>query len=289
MTLQPDRFVAPLHPLISTLTPSLPASRRHHSVRATLRSAWRQRRVWWFTATARTKARFARTLFGSFWLGLSNLFSIAVLAVVYGTVFKVQDFNTYVVYLGLGLVVWNSINSAVASAPNLFEHNQTHLHNTNLHPIFYTLEEWAFQLQTFVQSFLLVLLALCFYQPNLIVNCLLYGWLPLLNVFLFLYWLPVLVCVFGARYRDLYQLVPIVLQLIFLLSPILYKKDSLGSLRWAADLNPFYRVLGAVRHSLIQGEVQWHLGAVMLLINGLGIWLAVHLLNKERANLPFLV
>ena len=289
MTLPSDQVVAPLHPLRSTLTSSLCSSRRHLSVRATLRSAWGQRRVWWFTATARTKARFARTLFGSFWLGLSNLFSIAVLAVVYGTVFKVQDFNTYVVYLGLGLVVWNSINSAVASAPNLFEHNQTHLHNTNLHPIFYTLEEWAFQLQTFVQSFLLVLLVLCVYQSNLIANCVLYGWLPLLNVFLFLYWLPVLVCVFGARYRDLYQLVPIVLQLIFLLSPILYKKDSLGPLEWAADLNPFYRVLGAVRHSLIHGQVQWQLGAVMLLINGLGIWLAVHLLNKERANLPFLV
>lgn len=271
------------------MTLSLTPASRHRSVRATLWNAWKQRRVWWFTATARTKARFARTLFGSFWLGLSNLFSIAVLAVVYGTVFKVQDFNTYVVYLGLGLVVWNSINSAVASAPNLFEHNQSHLHNTNLHPIFYTLEEWAFQLQTFVQSFLLVLLVLSLYQSNLIANFLLYGWLPLLNVFLFLYWLPVLVCVFGARYRDLYQLVPIVLQLVFLLSPILYKKDSLGPLAWAADFNPFYRVLGAMRHSLIHGAVQWHLGLLMLLINVVGVWVAVRLLNKERPNLPFLV
>ena len=42
----------------------------------------------------------------------------------YGTVFKVQDFNTYVVYLGIGLVVWNGISSAIGSAPNLFEHNQ---------------------------------------------------------------------------------------------------------------------------------------------------------------------
>ena len=36
--------------------------------------------------------RFARTFFGSFWLGLSNLLSIAALALVYGAVFKVQDF-----------------------------------------------------------------------------------------------------------------------------------------------------------------------------------------------------
>ena len=92
------------------------------------------------SATARTKARFARTALGSFWLGLSNLFSIGVLAAVYGTVFKVQNFTSYVVYLGIGLVVWNSISSAVGGAPNLFEHNRDHLHNTNLHPIFYTLK-----------------------------------------------------------------------------------------------------------------------------------------------------
>ena len=68
---------------------------------ATVKDAWRMRRVWWFTATARTRARFVRTYFGSFWLGLSNLFSVGVLSAVYGTVFKVQDFQTYVVYLGL--------------------------------------------------------------------------------------------------------------------------------------------------------------------------------------------
>ena len=83
------------------------------------------RRAWWFTATARTRARFARTTLGSFWLGLSNLLSIAALALVYGTVSS-KDF-VYVVYLGIGLVVWNSISAAIGSAPNLFEHNQAHV------------------------------------------------------------------------------------------------------------------------------------------------------------------
>ena len=247
------------------------------------------RRVWWFTATARTKARFVRTTFGSFWLGLSNLFSIAALAFVYGAVFKVKDFNEYVIYLGIGLVVWNTIASAVSSAPNLFENNQAHVHNTNLNPVFYTLEEWAFQLQTFVQSFLLVILALSFFQADLLVNLLLYGWLPLLNLFLFLYWFPVFICLLGARYRDLYQLVPIVLQLVFLLSPILYKKDSLGSLVWTANLNPIYRILGQVRYSLMTGSVQLSVGLLLLIANFSCIFLALVLLNKERSSLPFLV
>ena len=247
------------------------------------------RRAWWFTATARTRARFARTILGSFWLGLSNLLSIAALALVYGTVFKVQDFNIYVVYLGIGLVVWNGISAAIGSAPNLFEHNQSHVHNTNLNPIFYVLEEWSFQVQTFLQSFALVLLALSWFQPNLLLNLLIYSWLPLLNLFLFLFWMPMIVCLLGARYRDFYQLVPIFLQLVFLLSPILYQKSNLGAMAWTANLNPLYRVLSPVRHSLMSGEVQWSLGCLMLLINTIGLFLALRWLNRERPNIPFLI
>ena len=56
---------------------------------------YQTRKSWWYTATCRTKARFIRTFLGSFWLGLSNLLSIAVLAGVYGTVFKVANFKDY--------------------------------------------------------------------------------------------------------------------------------------------------------------------------------------------------
>lgn len=258
------------------------------SVHATVKEAWQMRRVWWFTATARTRARFVRTYFGSFWLGLSNLFSVGVLSAVYGTVFKVQDFQTYVVYLGLGLVVWNTIAAAISSAPNLFEHNHSHVHNTNLNPVFYTLEEWSFQLQTFLMSFLLVVGVLSFFQLSLIPYLFL-GWLPILNLLLFLYWFPVLICLVGTRFRDLYQLVPVALQLIFLLSPILYEKKTLGAMQWTANFNPLYRVLSPLRHTLMTGEVLWSQNALILLFNVVGIWLAIRLINRERPNLPFLI
>ena len=60
-----------------------------------------------------------------------------------------QDFQTYVVYLGLGLVLWNTIAAAISSAPNLFEHNHSNVHNTNLNPVFYTLENGRFNFRHF--------------------------------------------------------------------------------------------------------------------------------------------
>ena len=275
--------------MMSSSTPPLSSGARPASVKRTLRDAWKLRRVWWFTATARTQARFVRTLLGSFWLGLSNLFSIAVLASVYRYVFKVEDFSQYVVLLGLGLVIWNSISAAVIDAPNLFEHNQSHVHNTNMNPIFYPLEEWAFQMQTFVQSFLMVVIALSYFQNTLFLHLILSGWLPICNLFLFLFWFPLLTCLVGARFRDLYQLVPIAMQLVFLLSPILYRKENLGPSVWIANFNPFYRVLSPIRHTLMTGELQWGVGLTLLFINTIGVWYAVRRLNHERPNLPFLI
>jgi lipopolysaccharide transport system permease protein len=250
---------------------------------------WSSRRAWWFTATSRTRARFARTALGGFWLGLSNLFSIAALSLVYGTVFKVQEFSTYVVFLGAGLVVWNTMAAAIGSAPTLFEVNAIHLKSTNLHPIFYTLEEWAFQVQTFFQSFVMVLLGLSFFKHDLILNLFLFGWLPLLNVLLFLYWVPLAICILGARFRDFYQLVPIVLQLGFLLSPILYDKKNLGQFGWTADFNPIYRILSPFRQALLQGEVNISQSLAVLAFNLLGLYLALWLLGRDRKELPFFV
>lgn len=275
--------------MMSSSSPPFSSGARPASVKRTLREAWSLRRVWWFTATARTQARFVRTLLGSFWLGLSNLFSIAVLASVYRYVFKVEDFSQYVVLLGLGLVIWNSISAAVIDAPNLFEHNQSHVHNTNLNPIFYPLEEWAFQMQTFVQSFLMVVIALSYFQHTLLLHMVVSGWLPVFNLFLFLFWFPLLICLVGARFRDLYQLVPIAMQLVFLLSPILYRKENLGPSVWIANFNPFYRVLSPIRHTLMTGQLQWGVGLALLLINVIGVWYAVRRLNHERPNLPFLI
>ena len=56
-----------------------------------LKYGFDSRRAWWFTATARSRARFTRTVIGSLWLGIANLIFCIVLGSVYGVVFKVPD------------------------------------------------------------------------------------------------------------------------------------------------------------------------------------------------------
>ena len=81
--------------------------------------AFETRRAWWYTATSRSRARFVKTTLGSFWLGFSNLLSIGTLGIVYGTVFSVDNFSSYLLYLGFGLVIWNTICSSISNRRSL--------------------------------------------------------------------------------------------------------------------------------------------------------------------------
>ena len=250
---------------------------------------FKTRKAWWFTATSRSRARFARTTLGSFWLGFSNLLSIGTLGIVYGTVFSVKDFKSYFIYLGLGLVIWNALSSSILNSTQLFSHNSSNIKNTNLKPIFYTLEEWAFQFQTFVQSFLLVFAILIFLRFSILINFLLYSWMPFLNLFIFIYWFPLALCLVSIRYTDIAQLVPIILQLVFLISPILYLKESLGSISWITNFNFIYQFLEPLRTSLIDGSINYRSSITLLFINLIGLIVTLLYLNKQSNKLPFLI
>lgn len=253
--------------------------------------AIRTARTWWYCAWLRTLARFSRTYLGSFWLGLSNLLSVAILGIVYGAVLKVPDPFHYVVYLGLGLTIWGLISQSVLAGCALFTNpaRRDQLINNIMPALFYCLEEWAFQLQTFIQAFLVILLALSCIQPTLLLHALLPVWLPLLNLALFCFWVLVFMAILSSRFKDIAQLMPILLQLLFLVSPILFKREGLGRAAILADFNPFYRILHPVREALIEGQVNIRSEFFALLLNIALIGLMVFLLKRLRYRLPLWV
>ena len=159
----------------------------------------------------------------------------------------------------------------------------------NLKPLFYTFEEWSFQLQTFLQSFVLVFFVFLFIKFSLLGNFLLYSWIPFLNLFIFIYWFPLIVCLISVRFTDIAQLVPIVLQLAFLTSPILYRKESLGDLAWITNLNFAYTILDSLRMSLIEGYVNYKDSMLILILNLIGLILTMKYLDYESKKLPFLL
>jgi len=251
--------------------------------------AVRTARAWWYSAWLRSLARFSRTFFGSFWLGLSNLLSVALLGAVYGAVFRVPNPWDYVIYLGLGLTIWGWISQAMIGGCLLFTSRRDQLVNNALPAIFYCLEEWAFQMQTFAQAFAIILIAFVFIKPLILLNSLTSLWFPLLNLSLFCFWATVAMGILGARFKDISQLMPILLQLMFLISPILYRREGLGAVGLLADFNPFYRVLAPVRTAVMDGALNWHAELLTLALNLLALIVVVMQLKRLRYRLPLWV
>lgn len=93
-------------------------------------------RAWRSIAWLRTLARFSRTCLGRFWLGLSNLLSVAFLGLVYGTVFNFKDPLNYVIYIGFGITIWGLISQAATAGTTLFTSRREQLVNHALPPLF---------------------------------------------------------------------------------------------------------------------------------------------------------
>lgn len=251
-----------------------------------IREVVKLRRVWWFAASARTKARFARTKLGSYWLGVSNLLSVAALVIVYGTIFKVDSFREYAIYLALGITIWNSLASAIGTAPNLLESQRDLINNTNIDLSYYIMQEWAFNIQSFFQSISIVLLVICFFETSIIFHfpfCI----IPLVNYLLFMLWLPTLICILGARLQDLYQLVPILLQLSFLVTPILYFKKNLGNLQFLSTYNPIYQIISPLRQVLLNGELYIKRDIAVFVLNIIGLLFSFYFIKKSRSTINF--
>lgn len=251
--------------------------------------ALRTARAWWYSAWLRTLARFSRTHLGSIWLGLSNLLSVALLSVVYGAVLDVPNPFAYAIYLGLGLTIWTLLSQSVTSGCLLLTVRRDHLVNNPFPAVFYCLEEWAFQMQTFMQAFLFVLLALAFIDSSILANAALNMWLPLLNLFLFCLWAIMIMALFGARFKDVGQLVPILLQLLFLLSPILYTPERISKVAFLADFNLLYRVLSPLRMAVIDGYVSIPGQLVSLLVNSGILLIMLAVFKRLRYRLPLWV
>lgn len=251
--------------------------------------AIRTARAWWYTAWLRSLARFRRTYLGSFWLGLSNLLTVSLLALVYGTVFAVPDPVNYAIYLGFGITIWGFISQSLMAGCGLFTGRRDQLVNNSQPAVFYGLEEWSFQLQTFIQSFLVILVVAACLKPVVLVHALTVAWLPFLNVVLFGLWSILLMGILGSRFKDFGQLMPIVLQLLFLVSPILYQRQSLGKLQHLMLFNPLYRVLASLRDALIGGSASMGAELVIFLVQLGLILLTFSLLKALRYRIPFWV
>ncbi len=210
-------------------------------------AAWR---IWIGLGWQDIQIRYQRTLLGPWWVTMGQMVTFIVMGMLFSAVLR-TDVRQYMPYLSISIVTWNLFASIILESPLIFIDAKHLILSVRMPLLVHVLRSIVRQFLVFLHNFLaVVVVCLYFEQP---VN---ESWFLLpLSVFLLLgIALPcsVALAILGARFRDAQPILGIATQVLFFLTPIVWRWQDLPlASKWWVTINPLHHMLELVRAPLL--------------------------------------
>lgn len=195
--------------------------------------------------------RYRRTSLGPLWITLGLGATVFSVGLLYGVLFG-NDPSSYLPYFASGLIAWTLIGTSLGEGCATFLGAAAIIRAVPVAPAVHVFRLMARQFIMLAHNLLLIaFLWLIFPWQLSWVNLLVLPGLLLNAVALF--GAVLALSIIGARFRDIQLIVSTFLQLVFLLTPIMWETKSLkgAALTYVADFNPFYHLVEIVRAPLL--------------------------------------
>ena len=196
--------------------------------------------------------RYRQTVLGVAWVVVQPLVAAALFAFVFGRVANLpSDHVPYVVFAFSGLLAWNLFSGVVTKAAGSVVGNASMVSKVYFPRVLLPVSAVG----PIVLDFVVALVAM-----GVLMGA--YGTRPGAGLLLLPVWLLLVVALglgFGlfasaamVRYRDVQNILPIIVQLLLYASPVAYALKAVPpSLRWLVEVNPMTGLLEAFRWSLV--------------------------------------
>lgn len=224
-------------------------SKRVSEAWSDLRAALVATETWIFLGSHDIKQRYRRSVLGPFWITLSTAVLIGGLGVMYAGLFK-MDVNDYIPYLAAGMITWNFMTLVVTESCFVFTGAEGSIKAARIPLSSYVLRLVWRNILVFLHNSVVLIGVVVWFLPFNFMN-LLMALVGLAVIGVFLFWLALLVGLLSARFRDIPLIVANVMQVVFFMTPIMWKAEVLSSRMWIAEMNPFYYMLELVRNPLL--------------------------------------
>jgi ABC-type polysaccharide/polyol phosphate export permease len=233
------------------------------------------------------RQRFQRSMLGPFWLTISMGTMVAVLGLVFSTLFQ-QDISTLLPYIATGLIFWGLLTGCINEGATVFILAESYIRNLPM-PLsvhFYRMIArnviiWVFNMAIYL--FVLVYFDLV---PNW--NSLMF--IPGFILFLInTAWISLAVGVLSTRYRDVPQVVANVMQVVFFLTPIFWSPETLPNRPAFVVFNPFYHLIEILRAPLLGNVVPLSSWAFCLGMALFGLGFIAWLYRRAHARIAYWV
>lgn len=247
-----------------------------------------QYQYWHHSALNDLRARYRRTALGEFWIGINLGIFVLSIGLFYGTLLHL-DTRAYLPYLLVGYAFWLLFSTLVVDGCHAFIANGSLLRQrrTPLTVIVLRTVDRAFMTLAHNLAVLAIGLTLLGVFPTVgllwLVPSLAIWWLNAM-------WLVLTLGIICARFRDVPPTVLSIVQLVFLVSPILWRPEEVPeNLRLIALLNPLTHYLSIVRDPLLGVGVALSAWVVTIGITLAGWTVALFLLRSYRAQVVYWV
>jgi ABC-type polysaccharide/polyol phosphate export permease len=221
---------------------------RLRRARADLTEGLRRWELWGTLGWHDIRQRYRRSTLGPLWLTISMGIMVGTLGFVYAQLFG-HRLADYLPHLALGLIVWGFISTPILDGCNIFIGSEgvirqlraplsVHVFRMlwrNLIILGHNIVIYLVLVVTFrIWPGAAALLAI----PGLLILCLTGVWTGLLFGLL------------SARFRDIPYMIASVIQILFLVTPILWSSDQIGN-QLIVELNPLYHLIEVIRAPLL--------------------------------------
>ncbi len=231
-------------------------------------NGWRNRTLWSTIGLHDIKQRYRRSVIGPFWITISTGIMIGALGLLYSQIFKI-DQTEYLPYLAAGLFAWGLISNIVIEGCQCFNSSEHLIKQLSAPLSIYVYRMLWSNLLTAAHNIWIFVLVAVWFKVNP-------GWSVLLAVpalFLILInglWVGLLLGLLSARFRDIPMTVGSIVQVMFFMTPIMWKPDMLPQRTALLDANPFYHFVQILRAPMLGQVPAMENWAVVLLLTAIG-------------------
>ena len=223
---------------------------------AYMNELWRLRHFWMALVRNDLRNRYRRSVLGLGWSLLQPIAMTAVLCTVFAGVFG-ASLNKYAPYVLSGLTFWGFMTAAASIGCQCFFQSESYIRQHRAPLAMYPLRTTLGAGYHFLIGTCVVMIAVGIFSglknpwvlASLVPSCFL--------LFVFAWSLAICTGTLNVLFHDTQHLLEIVLQILFYVTPIMYRPEMLveRNLGWAVRFNPFAILLDLVRQPLLNGSL----------------------------------
>ena len=248
-------------------------------------SGWGRRSLWGTIGFHDVRQKYRRSVLGPFWITLSMGIMVTAMGLLYSKIFQ-RNIAEYLPYLSSGFVTWGLISGLILDGTRAFIGAEGMIRQITAPVSIYVYRTGWSNLITFGHNiWIFFAVALWFgafpgWTGLLVIPALL---IVLINGL----WVGLLFGLFGVRFRDVPMVVGSMVQVMFFITPIIWRTDMLPGRALILDFNPFYHFVEIVRAPLL-GQIPSAENWIAVLAVTVGGWaLALFFYSAYRWRIAY--